>query len=744
VAGKRKVFEKALREGHNFAWDSNWDEAIAAYQRALKEFPADATARNNLAQAYVASGDLDKALAEYQEISRIMPADPLPMTRAAEIHAKRGEVREAVERFTLAASFHESAGGYVRAIELLEQAVELSPDRLTTHERLATLYLQIGKRNAAVEQHLSQAGIYQGRAQPEKAVQQIQAALKINPRSLEARQALEGLRHGTLPAAGEQLHKDEAKSEDEGNANPANSARGRALSELAMAVFEREDESPAGGQQASDFANQTKINTMIGQAIDFQTRDLADDAISSYVTALGLGAASRAIHLNLGLLYQEKQQFSEAIEQLTESLSDEQFALGGHFALGECYRAQGQIDAALKHFIEMLRIVELQHARASQVDGLVQTYETLADRFLVEGDQDKALVFISSLVDFFSSRDWEEKVAEARRRLDSLSENGFVTTLAELLEVPNSDAVLSAMGLSQKYMKQKMYLTASEECFHAMILAPTYLPLHLRLGEILALQGDTDDAVTKYLMVADTYLGRGERRQAMDVYRHVLKFSPMDIRVRSRRIDLLKDFGQIDAALEEYLVMADTYYHMAQIDKAVETYETALQLVPRSADRVLWEPRILHLLADIYTQSVEWVKARKACQRILAVTPADTQARQQLIDLSLKLEDHSRGIQELDESLRQYHSEGADEAAVDLLRELVQSWPKVIELRSRLAQLCLALDRQEDAIEALNALGELQLDAGLHSEAAETVRKLAELEPEKAEDYQKFLDQLRN
>ena len=76
MAGKRKVFEQSLREGHNLAWDGKWDEAIAAYQRALQEFSKDAPARNNLAQALIAAGRLDDALVEYREVaalSRMIP-----------------------------------------------------------------------------------------------------------------------------------------------------------------------------------------------------------------------------------------------------------------------------------------------------------------------------------------------------------------------------------------------------------------------------------------------------------------------------------------------------------------------------------------------------------------------------------------------------------------------------------------------------------------------------------------------
>ena len=41
MAGNRKIYEQAMNMGHSAAWDQEWDTAIAAYGRAVQEFPED-------------------------------------------------------------------------------------------------------------------------------------------------------------------------------------------------------------------------------------------------------------------------------------------------------------------------------------------------------------------------------------------------------------------------------------------------------------------------------------------------------------------------------------------------------------------------------------------------------------------------------------------------------------------------------------------------------------------------------
>ena len=86
--------------------------------------------------------------------------------------------------------------------------------------------------------------------------------------------------------------------------------------------------------------------------------------------------------------------------------------------------------------------------------------------------------------------------------------------------------------------------------------APTYLPLHTLVGDLLIQEGRTQDAVTKYSVVAEAYSVRGEASQAVTLLRRIVQVAPMDMAVRTRLIDQLATHGMVDEAIGEYIELA--------------------------------------------------------------------------------------------------------------------------------------------------------------------------------------------
>jgi len=743
VAGKRKVFEQALREGHNFAWDGRWKEAIAAYQRALQEFPDNADVHIYLAQAYLSSGEPASALAAYQRACELRPDDPLPHLRAGAILADTGDSAGAVRHYLAAADIFAAMKNWSRAVETLEQAVKLAPEDLTAHERLAGAYLQAGRTQDAVRTYLVLAHLFQRRNERERALECIQQALNINPRSAAARQALEALGQGAAPPAAGPVRptveastapQEEKAGEEAESANPAEALRRRALETLAEAIFESVEEG-AGPS--------TRALPLLAQAMDHQSRGALEQAVSLFEQALGQGLDWPAVHFNLAVLLQQLGRWEQAVPHFQRAMADPDYAAGAHFALGQGYQARGQTQPALTHFLEALKLLELRAAAEEMHAQLAGCYEALQAQYAGERSAEGALVLISSIVDLLGSPGWEQKAREARRRLDRFAAQGFVTSLVEALATPDAQSALEALAFSEEYMRRRWFASAEEECYRALARVPGYLPLHLRLAEISALQGRTDAALQKCVMVAQTYRLRRQNAQAVQVYRLALQFAPLDTALRKQLIEELLVLGQVDQALEEYIQLADAHYHLAAIDECITAYQEALKLTPRSSERTAWEARLLPRLADLYVQSFDWTRAREIYRRLSALpAPQNLETSLGRIDLAFKLEEIDAGLRELDDLLERLHKEGADEQAERALRSLVDAWPAIAPLQERMADWYIAQGRTEEAIHVLNTLGELQLDAGMTDDAVRTVRKLAALEPDKAGDYQRLLDYL--
>jgi tetratricopeptide (TPR) repeat protein len=749
LAGDKKVYEKAVREGLNHAWESRWERAIESFKRALAEMPDDPVVHNHLGLAYLEMEQYESALDAYHQASRLSPDDPAPLARIAEVHSRQGKRHAAADTYFSIAEIHQRQRAWTEAIKALQQATQFYPDHLPSHMAMAEIYTQLDRPQRAAKEHLNLARLLQRQGQAEKALDQCRLALDLDPRNAEARALGEALRLGVAVEDIEVL-----PLPPEEGVSPADMARDKALEELAGIPFEDAPVAPATDAAApvegmapveapaKPKLSRPQIDALIAQAIDFQTRGLIDEAIACYTKVIDAGVDRPAAHFNLGLLYQQRLRFEPAISEFKKAARHSKYALGSYFALGECYKALGRIDDALEQFLQVLKIVDLGTVQREQADDLIQLYDALADSYAAKGDREKGLEFTNSLVEFLSSKGWEDKAREARKRIDSMSDEGMTMSLAEVLAVPNADKILSAVSLSQEYMKRGALTAATEVCYRAIESAPTYLPLHLRLAEVFAQDGRVEDAVGKYQTVADLYMVREESRQAIGVYKRMLRLMPLDVVIRSRLIDLLISFGEIDHALEQYLSLSDAYYQLAQVDKALEKYAEALRLVPRASEERRWRIRLLHKMADVQVRRAKWREALTLYRQLVVLDPDDERAWLHLIDLSYKLGGDRKADQEVVAMLNGFHSRGQSERALPLLQEAVRLHPQQMALRARLARAYIDAGMRGEAVAELDMLGELQLDAGLRDQAKATIRFIISLKPDKVEAYEQLLSQL--
>ncbi len=768
MVGNRKVFEEAMQAGANAAWDGNWDQAITAYQRALAEFPRDVGVLTSLGLAYYGAGQLEAALESYQRTSKLAPDDPVLHERIGKTREQLGQGKEAAEAYLASAERYLSQQQAPHlALERWQDAARAWPDCLQAHAKLLQYYQGHGQVHEAVGECLALAHIYRARGQYEYAIQVCNYALKLAPHNPEVLAALSGLRYSEQAAVEPEAEVSQEEPEPfavteepassallyfqvtpvvesaEERGNPIEITRQKALTDLAKSFFEEEVVVVTAAPPAvPPRLSKVEIDALIGRAIDFQTRGKIEETIEAYEKVIEAGVEQPAVHFNLGLLYQEKLRFDAAISQLERAVSHPEYTLGSHFALGECYRARGRIDEALEHFIEVLKIVDLATVRREQADDLIQLYESLADSYIAKGEREQALEFTNSLVEFLSEKGWEDKVIQARRRLDALAQEGPTLSLAEMLAIPDSERVLESVALSQEYTKRGMFYAALEECYYALEHAPTYLPIHRQMTQVLVAMGKVDEAVSKFVVIAEAYRMRGSVRQATAMCQHALKLAPMNTVVRAKLIDLLISHGEIDEALEHYLILADSYYHLAQMDQAREMYQEALRLAPRGTPERRWEVRILHKIGDIDMQRVDWRHAIEVYEQIRKLAPDDERARLTLMNLYYRFNRPELAVVELDSLLKVYRDSGKMQRIFAILEDAVREQPNNILLRTRLAQAYLDVGNVEQALKHLDKLGDLQLEAGRHEDAKATIRAIIALHPPNVATYQQLLEQL--
>lgn len=741
MARNRKVFEQAMRQATNFAWDQKWEKAIAEYRKALKEFPEDISALSGLAQAFLESGQPEEALENYRRVAELTHGDPAALGRVADILESLGRLEEAADACMEMAEAYLREKEIDKAVGTWTRATKFVPGHLEAHQKLADFYIRSGKTNQTIKEYLALARIYQRQGEEEKAIQYCQMALKLDTHHPEAKAMLEALRYGEA-AQPTTIITLERVSEEE--TDLLNATKRKALSDLAMYLFEEipHERAEAATDSGEFRLSRTQINAILSQAIDLHSRGHVDEALPKYLRVLEAGVNRPALHFNLGMIYQEKLRLEEAIAHFSQATRHPDYALASHFALGDSYRALDRLEDALEHFVEVLKIVDMQTVGEEKADELAQLYSGLAESYKTKGDVGSTLAFANALIEFFGHSGWESRVAEMRKRLNELAGEGVTMALAQVLEAPGFDQILESLVETQKYMDSNLLRTAAEECFWAMEKAPTYLPLHLRLAEILLRQGLTEEATAKYMTVAEVYQVWGENRQASNIYKRILDLAPADVKVRSKIIDLLISERKIDEALENYMALADIYYHLARLNKTLEKYNEALRLSSQSSRPREWQVEILHKIGDIHIQRVDWNQALAAYQRIKSLSPGDEKARLQLVDLYFKQGKSEQAAQELDSLTAYYKEQGQSDKVLSILQEAVEMRPYEMALRARLSQTYLERGLKQKAIDELDALGEMQLEAGMNKEAIETIKLIISLGPKNIKAYKQLLAQL--
>ncbi len=740
MAGNRQIYEQAMSAGHSAAWDQEWNAAISAYARAIQEIPEDPPAHNSLGLALLQARRYEDSLKVYTRAHQLAPDDPVPLEKSADVLERLGRLKDAAQQYVNVADIYLVQRDLEKAIGNWERATRLTPGLMQIHFRLAQSYERTGQRKNAVREYLTLAFNFRANNDTPKALQAVERALRLdplNPQALNTKQALESGSTVVVPQEFEQQAPEqrrdgfEAKDgrESVGDSDPRGplgEVTEMALADLAETVLNGD-------------LNMTSSAAI--QAIELQKIEEHQAAIDAYKKAESGGMRNSALSMCQGSEYIALQQWQEAIPYLEKARSAPEYASGAAHGLGQAYHALGKQRQSAEQLIDALRLIDTSLAMGSEeASQLEAVYTSLRGglNVLEEGDLVKMNARFNK---WLTGPDWKRRVAETRRQLmETLSSEG-AAALHELV-TEGGDQITDMVSTIDRYMRQKLLVLAMDEAFHAIEIAPTYLPVHLRVAQILMEEGHIQPAITKYNMIANSFLARNETGRAAEILNEVIAIAPTDTGLRTSLIELLEKEQRWDEVLDQYINLADAYYQLADLEQARATYQEAMRLAQRVSAESKRRAEIMHRMADIDLSRLDLRQALRTYEQIRSIEPTDERARRSLIDLNYRLNNAPEAIKELDGLLRIFAQQRRGDQIVGILEELVTRMPNDMALRSRLAAVYRQIKRVQDAIAQLDALGELQLEAGLYQDACATIKQIVVLGPNDIEQYKNLLTQL--
>ena len=172
--------QKAIGRGH-------WDKAVTHLEKVLAEEPNDLRTLLKLGDVYAKKGDRDqaidvyrqvaehhasegfflKAVAVYKQVFRLDAHHCEAALRLAELHEQLGLAQDAMSHYQLALPLLEERGEVGRSIEVLRRMVELEPENVSVHIKLAEACSRSDQKSLAVEHFLNAANILKSQARIE-------------------------------------------------------------------------------------------------------------------------------------------------------------------------------------------------------------------------------------------------------------------------------------------------------------------------------------------------------------------------------------------------------------------------------------------------------------------------------------------------------------------------------------------------------------------------------------------------
>jgi tetratricopeptide (TPR) repeat protein len=755
MPGDRAAYEQAMNAGHNAAWDKEWPAAIAAYGQAVQQFPEDAEAHIHLGLALLEVGRLEDALKVYTRAHQLSPADPIPLEKSADILEKIGRLKDAAQQYINVADVYLAQRDLDKAIYNWDRSTKLTPGLVAIHAKLAQAYERLGDKANSIREYLMLAYEFQKMDDTDKAMKAAQRALRLDTKNAQVLNALRAIetdveislpvgdgaskqprkgvtgplgREPARPTTGKQpTVKIQPVIPEADPLGPMGEAMTEALGLLASYVIEGGHLDASGGDAL--------------QAMELQRQSLNDEAIAAYKRAEPR-LNHPALKMNLGGLLVLTSHPDEAVKHLGEAGMHPQLSAGAFHALGKAYYEIGKHKQALRYLIQSLQAVDTALAMDSEdIGDLTSLYEQLMAA--LEGRSDEALATINArFINLLGGKEWKQRIGETRRQLEETIRDQGEQGVVDILVASQGTELTEAVGSIDKYMRQGLFTLAMDEAHRAVEFSPFYLPVHVRMAEIMMREGRVRQAINKYNTIAKTYLVRGENDRAASILSEVLEMAPLDISVRESLIELLESEQRWDEALDQYIDLADTHHQLGNFDMSRDIFNSAEKMANRvgaSPDRIV---RIKHRVADIDQMRLDMRKAQKTYEEIIQIAPSDERAHRMLIDIHYRQNNQVEAIQKLDALLGIYAKSKQINRITQLLEELVTMYPNDTGLRSRLAAIYRQLSRKEDAIKQLDALGELQLEAGQHQDAINTIRQIVSLNPSGIEDYRRLLSQL--
>src|SRR6266849_99413 len=192
--------QKVLSAAEKYVQQGKLQNAIAEYEKILKNDAKELTVTNTVGDLYSRLGEIDKAtecfksvgdayanqgftvkaIAMYKKISKLKPSLE-GVLKLAELYTQQGLFNDARAQYLQVAEEFLKSGELDNAVRIFQKILEMDPENMNMRIRLAEVYVRLGKKNDAWQIFSAAAETLRSKGNLPGAEEVLQRMLKLDP-----------------------------------------------------------------------------------------------------------------------------------------------------------------------------------------------------------------------------------------------------------------------------------------------------------------------------------------------------------------------------------------------------------------------------------------------------------------------------------------------------------------------------------------------------------------------------------
>lgn len=405
----------------------------------------------------------------------------------------------------------------------------------------------------------------------------------------------------------------------------------------------------------------------------------------------------------------------ERVLNAAKKFFDFQVVINQDMDLAELFVSGGNVERAIESYKDILNLEKyaqsnnIRGAKLSEIQTLVaqakpEIFAKTGVIYLNEGRYKDAIKWLRPSLDLDPSR-WDTHMAMGRALMMDNKNKEAISEFQEVVRLANNEAASAYELLGEVF---------------------------LRIGR------SPQKTVMWFRNAGELFVQRHELTDAIRAYERILEFEPRNKDILVRLGDIYAEEGYDDKACSVYFTLAQICEEDGLSDKVIGYLEKTLEFNPdheeartklidvynaaleKDSSNINVRNRLIDclfrrgmyaevaehqmFLANIYIEKGNIDAAIDILRKLIEIEPKHIEARRLLGDQYRRKDMRTEALAEYQEVVSLYHLQGSDEEAINFQRQLVEMFPETSDLRYQVALTLRSQGNHQGAVAELQRL----------------------------------------